>query len=124
MTSQPAPEETAAILIEPVLGDCGYVVPPASFLRALRELCDRHGILLILDEIQSGFGRTARWFAYEHFDVRPDIITVAKALASGLPISGVFSSLELMQKWTPGSHGGTFGGNVVAAAAGVATIRA
>jgi 4-aminobutyrate aminotransferase len=124
MASQSAPEETAAILIEPVLGEGGYVVPPASFLRALREVCDRHGILLILDEIQSGFGRTARWFAYEHFGVRPDIMTVAKALASGLPISGVFSSLELMQKWTPGSHGGTFGGNVVAAAAGVATIRA
>ena len=124
LTTQTAPEETASILIEPVLGEGGYVVPPASFLRALRDLCDRYGILLILDEIQSGFGRTARWFAYEHFDVRPDIITVAKALASGLPISGVFSPLGLMEKWVPGSHGGTFGGNVVAAAAGVATIRA
>jgi len=124
LTTQTAPEETAAMLIEPVLGEGGYVVPPASFLQGLREVCDRHGILLILDEIQSGFGRTGRWFAYEHFGVRPDIVTVAKALASGLPISGVFSRLELMEKWTPGSHGGTFGGNAIAAAAGVATIQA
>ena len=124
LTTQTAPDETAAMLIEPVLGEGGYVVPPASFLRGLREVCDRHGILLILDEIQSGFGRTGRWFAYEHFDVRPDIITVAKALASGLPISGVFSRLELMEKWMPGSHGGTFGGNAIAAAAGVATLQA
>ncbi|HZD57900.1 MAG TPA: aminotransferase class III-fold pyridoxal phosphate-dependent enzyme [Anaerolineales bacterium] len=123
LTTQTAPEETAAILIEPVLGEGGYVPPPASFLRGLRELCDRHGILLIIDEIQSGFGRTGRWFAFEHFDVRPDILTVAKALASGLPLSGVFSSLELMAAWLPGSHGGTFGGNAVAAAAAVATIR-
>ncbi|MCK4900266.1 MAG: aminotransferase class III-fold pyridoxal phosphate-dependent enzyme, partial [Anaerolineales bacterium] len=90
----------------------------------LRELCDEHGILLIVDEIQSGFGRTGRWFAFEHFDLRPDIITVAKGVASGLPLSGVFSRLDLMEKWIPGSHGGTFGGNVVAAAAAVATIQA
>ena len=112
------------MLIEPVLGEGGYVVPPASFLQGLREVCDRHGILLIFDEIQSGLGRTGRWFAHEHFGVVPDIITVAKALASGLPISGVFSRLELMEKWTPGSHGGTFGGNAIAAAAGVATLQA
>jgi 4-aminobutyrate aminotransferase len=124
LTTQTAPEETAAILIEPVLGEGGYVVPPASFLQGLREVCDQHGILLIVDEIQSGFGRTARWFAHEHFGIRPDIMTVAKAMASGLPISGVFSRLELMEKWTPGSHGGTFGGNAIAAAAGAATIRA
>jgi 4-aminobutyrate aminotransferase len=124
LTTQTAPEETAAILIEPVLGEGGYVVPPASFLQGLREVCDQHGILLIVDEIQSGFGRTARWFAHEHFGIRPDIMTVAKAMASGLPISGVFSHLELMEKWTPGSHGGTFGGNAIAAAAGAATIRA
>jgi 4-aminobutyrate aminotransferase len=124
LTTQTAPEETAAILIEPVLGEGGYVVPPASFLHGLREVCDRYGICLILDEIQSGIGRTSRWFAYEHFGVRPDIVTVAKALASGLPISGVFSRLELMEKWVPGSHGGTFGGNAIAAAAGVATLKA
>ncbi|GAP15818.1 4-aminobutyrate aminotransferase [Longilinea arvoryzae] len=124
LMSQTAPQETAAILIEPVLGEGGYVVPPKAFLTGLRELCDRHGILLIADEIQSGFGRTGRWFAVEHFDLRPDILTVAKGLGSGLPISGVFSRLELMQKWVPGSHGGTFGGNAVAAAGAVATIAA
>lgn len=124
LLTQTAPHETAAILVEPVLGEGGYVVPPASFLHGLREVCDRHGILLIADEIQSGLGRTGRWFACEHFDLRPDIVNVAKGLASGLPISGVFSRQELMQKWEPGSHGGTFGGNVIAAAAGVATIRA
>ena len=124
LQTQTAPQETAAILIEPVLGEGGYVVPPMDFMRRLRDLCDQNGILLILDEIQSGFGRTGTWFASEHFDVRPDIMTAAKGLASGLPISGVFSRLELMQKWTPGSHGGTFGGNAVASAAAVATIRA
>lgn len=124
LTTQTAPHETAAVLVEPVLGEGGYVVPPASFLAGLRRVCDRHGMLLIADEIQSGMGRTGRWFAFEHFDLRPDIITVAKGLASGLPISGVFSSLELMGKWLPGSHGGTFGGNALAAAAGAATIRA
>ena len=123
LTTQTAPEETAAILVEPVLGEGGYVPPPASFLRGLREICDHHGILLIVDEIQSGFGRTGRWFAFEHFDLRPDILTVAKGLASGLPLSGVFSSLELMEAWIPGSHGGTFGGNAVAAAAAVATVQ-
>jgi 4-aminobutyrate aminotransferase len=124
LLSQTAPQETAAMLIEPVLGEGGYVPPPASFLRGLRQICDQHGILLIFDEVQSGFGRTGRWFAYEHFDLRPDIVTVAKGLASGLPISGVFSRMELMKKWEPGTHGGTFGGNVISAAAGVATIRA
>ena len=122
--TQTAPDETAAILVEPVLGEGGYVAPPASFLHGLRERCDRYGILLIFDEIQSGFGRTGRWFGYEHFGVQPDIITVAKGMASGLPISGVIASLDLMRKWTPGSHGGTYGGNAVAAAAAVATIQA
>ena len=124
LLTQTAPQETACILIEPVLGEGGYVVPPASFMKGLREICDEHGILLILDEIQSGFGRTGRWFAHEHFNIAPDIMTVAKGLGSGLPISGVFSQLELMNKWIPGSHGGTYGGNAVAAAAAVATIQA
>ncbi|OGO27554.1 MAG: 4-aminobutyrate aminotransferase [Chloroflexi bacterium RBG_16_54_18] len=124
LSSQTAPEETAALLVETVLGEGGYVVPPASFLQGLRQICDRHGILLILDEIQSGMGRTGRWFAFEHFGILPDIMTVAKGLASGLPIAGVFSRLDLMQRWTAGSHGGTFGGNVVAACAAVATIQA
>jgi 4-aminobutyrate aminotransferase len=124
LATQTAPQETAAMLIEPVMGEGGYVVPPAGFLRGLRELCDRHGILLILDEIQSGMGRTGRWFACEHFGLTPDIMTVAKGIASGLPLAGVFSRMELMKRWPPGSHGGTFGGNAVAAAAGVATIQA
>ena len=123
-TTQTAPQETAAILLESVIGEGGYIVPPASFMRGLREVCDRHGILLILDEIQSGFGRTGRWFAFEHYGVVPDIMTVAKGLASGLPLSGVFSRMDLMKKWTPGSHGGTYGGNAVATAAAVATIQA
>ncbi len=124
LQSQTAPSETAAIFIEPVLGEGGYVVPPASFMRSLRQLCTRHGILLVADEIQSGFGRTGKWFAHEHFNIEPDIITMAKGLASGMPISGVISRLDLMKKWITGSHGGTYGGNAVAAAAGVATIRA
>ncbi len=123
-TSQTAPDETAAILIETVLGEGGYVPPPASFMRGLREICDRYGILLILDEVQAGFGRTGRWFAFEHYGIVPDIMVVAKGLASGMPLSGVFSRLELMKKWAPGSHGGTYGGNAVAAAAGAATIQA
>jgi 4-aminobutyrate aminotransferase len=110
--------------MEPVLGEGGYVVPPAEFMKGLRELADRHGILLILDEVQSGFGRTGKWFAQEHFGVVPDIMTVAKGIASGLPLSGVFSRLDLMKKWQTGSHGGTYGGNAVACAAGVATVRA
>jgi 4-aminobutyrate aminotransferase len=123
LLSQSAPQETAAFLIEPVLGEGGYVVPPASFLLGLRQLCNQYGILLIADEVQSGFGRTGKWFAHEHFNLVPDIVTVAKGLASGMPLSGVFSRLELMQKWMPGSHGGTYGGNAVACAAGVATIQ-
>jgi 4-aminobutyrate aminotransferase len=124
LLSQTAPKETAAILIEPVLGEGGYVVPSASFMKGLREIANKNGILLIFDEIQSGFGRTGKWFAQEHFGVVPDIMTVAKGIASGLPISGVFSRLDLMKKWEVGSHGGTYGGNAIACAAGVATIRA
>ena len=123
LLTQTAPMETAAILIEPVLGEGGYVVPPQGFLKGLREICSEHGILLIIDEIQSGFGRTGRWFAHEYFDVIPDIIVVAKVLASGIPLSGVIARMDLMEKWIPGSHGGTYGGNAVACAAAVATIQ-
>jgi 4-aminobutyrate aminotransferase len=123
LASQTAPKETAAILIESVLGEGGYVVPPASFMKGLRQICDKYGILLIFDEVQSGFGRTGRWFAFEHFGVVPDIITAAKGIASGLPLSGVFSRLDLMKMWDVGSHGGTYGGNAVACAAAVATIQ-
>jgi 4-aminobutyrate aminotransferase len=124
LVSQIAPHDVAAILIEPVLGEGGYVPPPAVFMKALRELCARHGILLIFDEVQSGFGRTGKWFASEHYHVEPDIMTVAKGIASGLPLSGVFSRLDLMKKWQTGSHGGTYGGNAVAMAAGLATVKA
>jgi 4-aminobutyrate aminotransferase len=122
--SQTAPNETAAILIEPILGEGGYIVPPANFLPRLREICDEYGIMLIVDEIQSGFGRAGKWFAQEHFNTTPDIMTVAKGIASGLPLSGVFSRLDIMKKWQTGTHGGTYGGNAVACAAGVASIRA
>jgi 4-aminobutyrate aminotransferase len=123
LLSQTAPEETAAILIEPVLGEGGYVVPPPGFLEGLREMCDEHGMLLIVDEVQSGFGRTGRWFAHEHFDMIPDIMIVAKGIASGLPLGGVIARMELMDRWAPGSEGGTYGGNAVACAAAVATIQ-
>lgn len=122
--SQTAPKDTAAILVETVLGEGGYVAPPKSFLKGLREICDKHGILLIFDEVQSGFGRTGRWFAFEHFDVAPDIITAAKGLASGMPLSGVFTRTDIMLKLDVGSIGGTYGGNAVACAAAVATVRA
>lgn len=124
LASQSAPKETAAILLESVLGEGGYIVPPKSFMKGLREICSKHGILLIFDEVQSGFGRTGKWFALEHFDVIPDIITAAKGIASGLPLSGVFTRTDIMKKLDVGSIGGTYGGNAVACAAGVATIRA
>jgi 4-aminobutyrate aminotransferase len=124
LKSQTAPEETAAIVIEPVLGEGGYVVPPVRFMQELRELCDHYGILLVADEVQSGFGRTGKWFAVEHFGIVPDILTMAKGIASGLPLSGLAASPDLMSKWTPGTHGGTYGGNAVACAAAVATIQA
>ncbi len=124
LVSQTAPKDTAAILIESVMGEGGYIVPPALFMKSLRELCDKHGILLIFDEVQSGFGRTGKWFAFEHFGVLPDIMTAAKGIASGMPLSGVFSRTEIMKKVDVGSIGGTYGGNAVACAAGVATIKA
>jgi 4-aminobutyrate aminotransferase len=123
LASQTAPSETAAIIVEPVLGEGGYVVPPASFLAGLREICDEHGILLVADEVQSGFGRTGKFFAVEHFGVTPDVMTMAKGLASGFPLSGIAARRELMDKWIPGSHGGTYGGNAVACAAAEATVR-
>ena len=124
LVTETVPEDIAAILVEPVQGEGGYIVPPASFIRGLRQICDEHGILLIADEVQSGFGRTGKFFAMEHFDVLPDIMTIAKGIASGLPLSGVAARREIMEKWHPGSHGGTYGGNAVACAAAVATIRA
>ncbi len=123
--SQSAPDESAAIIIEPVLGEGGYVPAPAAFLQALRRLCDEHGILLIADEVQSGFGRTGKFFALEHAGVEPDILVMAKGLGSGMPISAIGARAELMAHWKPGTHGGTYGGgNAVATAAASATIDA
>jgi 4-aminobutyrate aminotransferase len=123
LAGQTAPDETAAIVVEPVLGEGGYVPAPPAFLRGLRERCDRHGILLILDEVQSGFGRTGRMFAAEHAGVRPDVLVMAKGLGSGFPISAIGASADLMARWEPGTHGGTYGGgNPVVLAAASATI--
>jgi 4-aminobutyrate aminotransferase len=123
LKSQTAPEETAAVVIEPVLGEGGYAPPPTRFMRELRDLCDHYGILLVADEVQSGFGRTGKWFGIDHYDITPDMVCMAKGLASGLPLSGLAASAELMSRWLPGSHGGTYGGNAVACAAAVATIQ-
>jgi 4-aminobutyrate aminotransferase len=123
LKSQTAPDETAAIVIEPILGEGGYVPAPDEFLRSLRELCDHYGILLVADEVQSGFGRAGKWFSIEYSGVIPDILVMAKGLASGMPLAGLAARRELMEKWIPGSHGGTYGGNAVACAAAVATIQ-
>jgi 4-aminobutyrate aminotransferase len=116
------PSEVAAILVEPVQGEGGYVVPPAGFLPALRRICDEHNILLILDEVQTGFGRTGEMFAAQVFDVRPDIMAIAKGIANGFPLSATVASRELMGRWLAGSHGTTYGGNPVACAAALATL--
>jgi 4-aminobutyrate aminotransferase len=115
-----APSEVAAILVEPVQGEGGYIVPPIEFLQDLRRTCDEHGILLIFDEVQSGFGRTGQMFAAQTLGVRPDIMSVAKGIANGFPLGATVASRELMSKWLAGSHGTTFGGNPVACAAALA----
>src|SRR5262245_18739558 len=124
LQTETVPEDIAAILVEPVQGEGGYIVPPVSFIQGLRAICDQYGILLIADEVQTGFGRTGAFFAMEHFGVTPDIMVMAKGLASGLPLSGIAARQEIMAKWHPGSHGGTYGGNALACAAAVATIAA
>jgi 4-aminobutyrate aminotransferase len=116
------PSEVAAVLVEPIQGEGGYLVPPDGFLAGLRELCDRHGILLIFDEVQTGIGRTGKMFAAEHWNVAPDIMTLAKGLGSGLPIGMVVAKRSIMQKWTRGAHGNTFGGNPLCCAAALATL--
>lgn len=118
------PERVAAIIIEPVLGEGGYTPVPFEMMQALREICDTHGILLIADEIQAGFGRTGTWFAVEHSGVVPDLITVAKSMAGGYPIAGVIGRAEVMDAVIPGGLGGTYGGNPVACAAALAAIEA
>lgn len=123
LKGQTAPDETAAIIIEPVLGEGGYVPAPTAWLRHLREVCDEHGMLLVLDEVQSGFGRTGSFFCFEQSGVKPNVIVMAKGLGSGLPISAVAASARLMEKWMPGTHGGTYGGgSAIAAAAACATV--
>ena len=117
------PESVAAIVVEPIQGEGGYVVPPDGFLRKLREICDTHGILLVADEVQTGFGRSGRMFAVEHAGVVPDIMCVAKGLGNGLPIGAMVAKSSVMSKWHPGEHGTTYGGNAVACAAAVAGIE-
>jgi 4-aminobutyrate aminotransferase len=116
------PDRVAAIIVEPVLGEGGYIVPPPGFLPRLREITRQHGILLIADEVQTGFGRTGEMFAVRHWNVEPDILVMAKGIASGLPLSGILARSELMGRWKPGTHGGTYGGNVVSCAAANATL--
>jgi len=119
-----APDRVAAILIEPVQGDGGFLQAPAEFMRALREITRRHGIVLIADEIQTGFGRTGKLFGFEHSGIQPDLVTVAKSLAGGFPISGVVGKAEIMDAPAPGGLGGTYGGNAIACAAALAVLDA
>ena len=116
------PGQVAAIVVEPVIGEGGYIVPSPSFLPRLREITRQHGILLVADEVQTGFGRTGRFFAVEHWGVEPDIVVMAKGIASGLPLSGLIARSEVMTAFKPGTHGGTYGGNVVSCSAANATI--
>ena len=120
---QASPATIAAMVVEPVLGEGGYVVPPAGWLAGLRERCDRHGILLVFDEVQTGFGRTGRPFAAETFGVHPDVLLFAKGVASGLPLAGIVAPAAIMDRWPEGAHGSTFGGNPVSCAAALATIE-
>lgn len=116
------PNEVASIVVEAIQGEGGYIVPEDGFLQRIRDICDRYGILMIVDEVQSGMGRTGRMFAIEHWGVMPDIITTAKGIASGLPLGAILSRPEIMT-WQPGSHATTFGGNPVACAAGIVTLQ-
>ena len=122
LLSQTAPSETAAMVIEPVLGEGGYIPAPDAFLRGIAELCAKHGILFVADEVQSGFGRTGRMFAIERSGAQPDVIIMAKGIASGFPFAAIGASAELMARWPRGSHGGTYGGNPIGCAAALATI--
>ncbi len=117
-----APQEVAALLVEPVQGEGGYIIPPAGWLSELRRLCDQHGILLIVDEVQTGFGRTGEWFASQALGVEPDIVCLAKGIANGLPLGATAARRDLMKQWGAASHGTTFGGNPVSCAAALATL--
>jgi len=116
-----APEEVAAIFVEPIQGEGGYVVAPDNFLRELRDICTRHGIMLVVDEVQSGAGRTGKWWAIEHSGVEPDMVCMAKGIASGMPL-GVCMTKASVMNWVPGSHASTFGGNPISLAAALATM--
>ena len=116
------PEQVAAFIVEPVQGEGGYVPAPPSFFKKLRAVADKHGILLIIDEVQTGFGRTGKLFAIEHYGIEPDVMLMAKGIAGGMPISAFITRKEISQKWAPGRHGSTFGGNPVSCAAALATI--
>ncbi|GGK17339.1 aspartate aminotransferase family protein [Caldalkalibacillus thermarum] len=120
---QISPDEVACVIVEPVQGEGGYVVPPCRWLRRLREICDRYDILLIFDEVQTGFGRTGEWFAAQTFGVKPDIMAIAKGIAAGLPLSATVASEKLMKQWPLGTHGTTFGGNPLACAAALASLK-
>lgn len=118
-----SPDQVACILMEPVQGEGGYIVPPTDWMQYVREICDKYGIYLIYDEVQSGFGRTGKMFAQEHFGIRPDIMVCAKGIANGLPLSAIIAKEEIMDQWPAGAHGGTFGGNPVSCAAANETIK-
>lgn len=118
-----APAETAAMILEPVLGEGGYLPAPHRFLQGVSELCHEHGIMFIADEVQSGFGRTGKMFTVEHAGLSPDILVMAKGIASGFPFAAIGASAELMERWPTGSHGGTYGGNPIGCAAALATIE-
>jgi 4-aminobutyrate aminotransferase/(S)-3-amino-2-methylpropionate transaminase len=124
LATQVAPERVAAIIIEPVQGDGGFLSAPVEFLQGLRTLTEKHGIVLILDEIQTGFGRTGKWFGFQHAGIQPDLVTVAKSLAGGLPLSGVVGKAAIMDAPLPGGLGGTYGGNALSCAAALAVIDA
>ncbi|HUY55777.1 MAG TPA: aspartate aminotransferase family protein [Candidatus Nanopelagicaceae bacterium] len=117
------PERVALVVVEPIQGEGGYVIPPEGFLPWLRELSSRHGMLLAVDEVQSGMGRTGRMFAYQHTGLQPDLVIMGKALGGGLPLSALAAPAEVAERWTAGAHGSTFGGNPLACAAGLATLR-
>jgi 4-aminobutyrate aminotransferase len=116
------PSEVACLVVEPVQGEGGYIIPPRAFLAGLRQICDEIGALLVFDEVQTGFGRTGQMFAAQTFDVRPDVMAIGKAIASGFPLSATVARADLMQAWLTGSHGTTFGGNPVSCAAALATL--
>jgi 4-aminobutyrate aminotransferase len=117
------PEDLAALVVEPIAGEGGYIIPPDGFLQGLREICDRTGAFLVVDEVQTGLGRTGKMFAVEHWDVVPDIICMAKAMGGGLPLGGILAKAEILDAWPPAAQGTTFGGNPLACKAGAATLK-